>query len=71
MFADAMKAIQHILLIESRIDLLQSAHAQMTSDMRGLNKGVDALSERVARIEGFIEGAAAASRPKRLPKRAE
>lgn len=71
LLSDALKTIQQLILIESRIEHLQAANDGLRTDMRDLAHGLDAVSVRLARIEGFIEGAAAASRPKRLPKRVE
>lgn len=71
LLTDALKTIQQFILIESRIEYLKAANDALRTDMRDLAYGLDAVSVRVARIEGFIEGAAAASYPTRLPKRAE
>jgi len=68
---DLSRAIRDVMLYRERIDQLRGAVTGMASDVSALSKDHASLAGRVARIEGFIEGASAAARPKRLPKRAE
>ena len=69
--ADVLKAIQKVMLIESRVDHLHSAVAKLATDTDSLAIGLRDLSVKVALIEGFIQGRTSAPPPKRLPKRAE
>lgn len=69
--SDAFKAIQQVMLMQSRIEQLEHSNTRVGQDVKGIARAVDHLGERVARIEGFIDGVATASRPKRLPKRSE
>ncbi len=74
---DLSRAIRDVMLYRERIDQLRGALAGITGDLTALSRDHATLDSRVSRIEGFIDGAAAAAsrpaspdpRPKRLPKR--
>lgn len=69
-FSEALKSLQKLLLLQSRIERVEAAAARVSTDVADLAGAVHKLSDRVARIEGFIEGAAAATGPRRarLPR---
>jgi len=69
--SDILKAIQKVMLIESRVDHLDSGLAKLTLDTDHLALGLRDLSVKVALIEGFLQGRTSAPAHKRLPKRAE
>jgi len=51
------------------MELLEASDRAAAADTKAIADGLFALTNRVARIEGFIEGAAAVSpRRARLPK---
>lgn len=61
-FSDAIKSIQQLLLMQNRIERVEAAAGRVGDDIVGLAEAVQQLNSRVARVEGFIEGAAVASR---------
>ena len=66
---DAMRGIQQLLTLQLRIDQLEASNRRVAEDNKALADGLQLLSERVARIEGMIEGAEMVrSRRARLPK---
>ena len=65
-FGDAVGAIKQVILMQSRIDQLDGRIAGMVSDVDGLTDALAAVRDRVSRLEGVIEGAAMASRQRRL-----
>ena len=69
--SDILKAIQRLMLIESRVDRLDSSVLSLGEDVKGTSTGLKDLSIKVAMIEGFIQGRTTATPVKRLPKRAE
>lgn len=61
--------MKDVLLFRENMGVIRTAMAGLTDDVARLADDHVALSQRVARIEGFIEGAAAAGpRRARLPK---
>ena len=68
-FGDAMQAIKEVVLLKSRVDALDKQIGIVADDVDGLADLIASVRDRVARLEGVIEGAAMASgcRPK-LPK---
>lgn len=70
-FGDAMKAVREVILLSARFEAMEQRIATLSSDVDGLADLVGALRDRVARMEGFIEGAAAASSSsgRKLPRR--
>lgn len=69
-FSDALKSLQKLLLLQSRIQRVEAATARVGKDVSDLADAVHQLNSRVARVEGFIEGAATAAAPRRarLPR---
>lgn len=69
-FSDALKGLQKLLLMQNRIEQVERAVTLVATDITDLADAVHNLSIRVARVEGFIEGATAAAAPRRarLPK---
>lgn len=65
--SDALKALREVVLIHANVERLESSVDKMSDDIDGLADGVGVLRDRVARLEGFLEGAAAAQRTPRLP----
>ena len=70
-FADALKAVREVIVLGERVDAMDRRIGTLAGDVDGLADLVSALRDRVARIEGFIEGAAAASSStrKKLPRK--
>ena len=69
--SDILKAIQRVMLIESRVDRLDASVISLGQDVKETSTGLKELSIKVALIEGFIQGRTTAPPVKRLPKRAE
>ena len=68
-FGDAVRGIQQLLTMQGKIDRLEVAVTTVATDLSALATNVQLIDRRVARIEGFIEGAAAANpRRARLPR---
>ncbi|MBY0306210.1 MAG: hypothetical protein B7Y43_16470 [Sphingomonas sp. 28-62-20] len=65
-FGDAFTALKSVILMQSRLDQLDKRMATMASDMDGLTEAMGMLRDRVSRMEGIIEGAAMASRQRRI-----
>jgi len=65
-FGDAFTALKSVILMQSRLDQLDKRMATMASDMDGLTDAMGMLRDRVSRMEGLIEGAAMASRQRRI-----
>ena len=60
-------AVRDILLYRERLDQARGNIAAMAADIAALARDHAGLSNRVARIEGFIDGRASAVPPRRLP----
>lgn len=65
-FGDAVAAIREVILMQSRINQLDQRMVTMASDMEGLADALVNVRDRVSRLEGIIEGAAMASRQRRI-----
>lgn len=69
-FGDALNAVRQVVLLHSRVETMDQRIVTLAGDVDGLADIVSALRDRVARLEGFIEGATAAAKPRpRLPRR--
>ena len=66
LFGDAVSAIKQVSLMQSRIDQLDKRIDGMAADVDGLVLSLSDLRDRVSRLEGVIEGAAMASRQRRI-----
>ena len=66
LFGDAVGAIKQVILMQSRIDQLDKRIGGMAADVDGLVDALSDLRDRVSRLEGVIEGAAMASRQRRI-----
>ena len=69
-FGDAMTAIKEVVLLKSRVEILDQRIGSVSDDLDGLADMVASVRDRVSRLEGVIEGAAMASgnRPQ-LPRK--
>jgi|GEM_PF-1444471 len=66
---EAFRALKQVVLMQSDLEKLQASVTQLGADVKGLSAGLGAVNNRVARLEGFIEGATAAGRAQpRLPE---
>jgi hypothetical protein len=66
---EAFAALKNIALLHERVANLRADVASLSAGVAGLREYAAAIDKRVARLEGFIEGAAAASgQQARLPK---
>jgi hypothetical protein len=69
-FGDALNAVRQVGLLHSRVEAMDQRIVTLAGDVDGLADIVSALRDRVARLEGFIEGATAAAKPRpRLPRK--
>ncbi len=59
---DVLKGIRQVMLMQASVERLETDVGKMAGDMEALATAHGALRDRVARLEGFIEGASAASR---------
>lgn len=65
-FGDAVSAIKEVIVMQSRMDGLDKRIAGMAADMEGLTDALMNVRDRVSRLEGVIEGAAMATRQRRI-----
>lgn len=66
-FGDALRAVQAVLMLREEVRLLKEASQAQSARLTQLADAHAALRDRVARLEGFIEGAAAArAQPPRI-----
>lgn len=67
--SDALKGIREVLLLQDRVERLGSEIASMSRDMAEMRTLIGSISDRVSRLEGFLDGAAVGvgARP-RLPR---
>ena len=63
---DALKALRTVLLMQEDMRLLKQTAVAQGEQLTRLAQAHGELRDRVSRIEGFIEGAAAASRQPRI-----
>ncbi len=62
--------LKSVFLYQETVKALREDMAALTTDVSSLSRAHASLAERVARIEGFIDGAAAAQgRQPRLPRK--
>jgi hypothetical protein len=66
-FSDAVGAVRNVILMQSKLERLEAEISALSGDLRGLKDYTVTLDRRIARVEGFVEGAAAASKS-RLPR---
>ncbi len=67
---DAFEALRRVVLKDANIERLERNVGDLAGNVDGLADGLANLRDRVARLEGFVEGAAAASQARpRLPGR--
>lgn len=59
--SDMLKGLRQVVLMEANIARLERSVESLSNDVDGLADGLGALRDRVSRLEGFIEGAAAVS----------
>lgn len=57
----AFSALKNVALLHERVAGLRTDVAGLNTDMTSLRDYIVTVDKRVARVEGFIEGAAAAS----------
>lgn len=66
---DAFAALKNVALLHERVSILRSDIEGLNGNVSGLRDYAVQLDRRVSRLEGFIEGAAAATNAQpRLPK---
>ena len=65
-FGDALKALRQVVLLQSRLDQMDGRIVKLGADLDGLVDAVGSLRDRVSRLEGVIEGAAMATRQRRI-----
>lgn len=58
---DAFAALKNIALLHERVAVLRENVETLNGNVSGLREYAVAIDNRLARLEGFIEGAAAAS----------
>ncbi len=58
---DAFNALRQVILIQSRLDQLDSRMSRMATDLAGMTEALAVVRDRVSRLEGVIEGAAMAN----------
>ena len=66
--ANAFVALKNVMLLHERVDRLQKELEGLARSQDQLGAAMVAIDRRVARLEGFVEGAAAASGRAQLPK---
>lgn len=65
-FADALKALRTVLMLQDDVRLLKEAAVAQSERLVRLADAHGELRDRVSRLEGVIEGAAMASRRRRI-----
>ena len=66
---EAFAALKNIALLHERVGNLRGDVEKLNANVAGLREYAVTIDKRVSRMEGFIEGAAAASgRQAKLPK---
>jgi hypothetical protein len=58
---EAFLALRNVMLLHERVGQLQRELEELGRVQNALGASVSAIDRRLARLEGFIEGAAAAS----------
>jgi hypothetical protein len=68
-FGDILSGVKKVLLLEESVARIDKNFEKLSEDVRSTRDYADSIDRRVARLEGFIEGAsAAAGNQARLPK---
>ncbi|CAA9498902.1 MAG: hypothetical protein AVDCRST_MAG31-241 [uncultured Sphingomonas sp.] len=66
----AFGALKSMLLVNEKFDAIHSEMKELSAELRDLAKSHSELGQRVARIEGVMEGYARAfADPRQLPER--
>lgn len=66
---EAFLALKNVMLLHERVEGLQKELEQLARSQGDLGKSVVSIDNRLARLEGFIEGASAASaKSAKLPR---
>lgn len=66
---DILSGVKKVLLLEESVGRIEKSFEKLSEDVRRTRDYADSIDRRVARLEGFIEGATAASgQQARLPK---
>lgn len=63
---DALNSLKSVMLMQERIDGLRGDIGRVSADLRTLAEKVGTINDRMSRLEGVIEGAAMASRQRRI-----
>lgn len=63
---DALKALRTVLLMQDDVRMLKETVSAQSERLLRLAEAHGALRDRVSRLEGMIEGAAMASRQRRI-----
>lgn len=63
---DALKALRGVLLLQNEVRALKEAAQAQSERLVRLAEAHSELRDRVSRLEGIIEGAAMASRQRRI-----
>jgi hypothetical protein len=68
-FGDILSGVKKVLLLEESVARIEKNFDRLSEDVRSTRDYADSIDRRVGRLEGFIEGASAASgKQARLPK---
>jgi TPP-dependent indolepyruvate ferredoxin oxidoreductase alpha subunit len=66
---DVLSGVKKVLLLEESVARIEKNFDKLGEDVRRTRDYADSIDRRVTRLEGFIEGATAASgQQARLPK---
>ncbi len=68
-FGDILVGIKKVLLLQESVARMEKNFDNLSADVRRTRDYAESIDRRVTRLEGFIEGAAAAVSQKRLPKK--
>ncbi len=60
---EAFLALKNVMLLHERVERLQKEIEGMAGNQREMNRAVTDIDKRLARLEGFVEGAVAGTRP--------
>jgi hypothetical protein len=66
---EAFLALKNVMLLHERVETLQKELEGLAEGQKEVNRSVNNIDKRLARLEGFVEGAATASgRASKLPR---
>ena len=69
---EAFSALKNVMLLHERMGVLQEEMSQLGQSQVAMTASVAAIDRRLARLEGFVEGATAANATRHtVPKRIE